>query len=84
MRGNLVADLGKPRRGKIHPVHLVDDHRDLFDAEQMQEIAVASRLVAYAFQRIDDKKRAVGLRSAGDHVAQEFGMTRRVDQHHVA
>ena len=69
---------------EIDPVHLVDDDRDLFDAEQMQQIAVPPGLVAHAFQRVDDQDRAVGLRRAGDHVAQEFGVARRVDQHHVA
>jgi hypothetical protein len=50
----------------------------------MQEIAVPPCLVAHAFQRVDDQHRAVGLRGAGDHVAQEFGVAGRVDQHHVA
>ena len=84
MRGNLVADLGKSRRAEIDPVHLVDDDRDLFDAEKMQQIAVAPGLVAHAFQRVDDQHGAVRLRGAGDHVAQEFGVAGGVDQHHVA
>ncbi len=33
MRGNLVADFVKSRRAENDPVHLVDDDRDLFDAE---------------------------------------------------
>ena len=61
MRRDLVADLGKALRAEIDPVHLVDDHRDLFDAEKMQEIAVAAGLVANPFQRVDDQKRAIGL-----------------------
>ncbi|OIQ70380.1 hypothetical protein GALL_480090 [mine drainage metagenome] len=84
MGGDLFADLGKSRRAEVNPVHLVDDNRDLFDAEKMQQIAVAPGLVAHAFQRVDDQERAVRLRGAGDHVAQEFGVSRRVDQHHVA
>ena len=84
MRGNLVADLVEARRAEIDPVHLVDDDGDLFDAEQMQQIAVPPGLVAHAFQRVDDQHRAVGLRGAGDHVAQEFGVAGRVDQHDVA
>src|SRR3984957_5329097 len=84
MRGNLVADLAKSRGAEIDPVHLVDDDGNLFDAEQMQEITVAPRLVAHAFQRVDDQNRAVRLRGAGDHVAQEFGVSRRIDQHDVA
>ena len=84
MRGNLVADLLEALGAEIDPVHLVDDNRDLFDAEKMQQIAVAPGLVADAFQRVDDQDRAVRLRGAGDHVAQEFGVAGRVDQHHVA
>ena len=55
MRGNLVADRVEARRAEIDPVHLVDDHGDLFDAEQMQQIAVPPGLVAHAFQRVDDQ-----------------------------
>ena len=84
MRGDLVADLLEARGAEIDAVHLVDDDRDLLDAEQMQQIAVPPGLVAHAFQRVDDQHRAVGLRGAGDHVAQEFGVAGRVDQHDVA
>ena len=84
MRGNLVADLPESCRAEIDPVHLVDDNGDLFDAKQMQQIAVAPGLVAHAFQRVDDQHRTVRLRGAGDHVAQEFGVAGRVDQHYVA
>ena len=84
MRRDLVADRLEAIGAEIDAVHLVDDHGDLFDAKQMQEIAVAPGLVAHAFQRVDDQNRTVRLRGAGDHVAQEFGVTGRVDQHHVA
>ena len=84
MRGNLVADFVESRCAEIDPVHLVDNDGYLFDAKKMQQIAVAPRLVAHALQRIDDQHGAVRLRGAGDHVAQEFGVARRVDQHHVA
>ena len=84
MRGNLVADFLEALGAEIDAVHLVDDDRDLLDAEQMQQIAVTAGLVAHAFERVDDQHRAVGLRGAGDHVAQEFGVAGRVDQHDVA
>ena len=80
----ISALISESRRAEIDPVHLVDDDRDLLDAEQMQQIAVAPGLVAHAFQRVDDQHGAIRLRSAGDHVAQEFGVAGRVDQHHVA
>ncbi len=82
--GDLAADLVEARCAEIDAVHLVDDDRDLPDAEQMQQIAVPAGLVAHAFQRVDDQHRAIGLRGAGDHVAQEFGVAGRVDQHDVA
>ena len=84
MRGNLVLDFLKSRRAEIDPIHLVDDNGDLFDPKQMQQVAVAPRLVAHAFQRVDDQESAVGLRGAGNHVAQEFGVAGRVNQHHIA
>jgi hypothetical protein len=84
MRGNFLADFLKSRRAEIDSIHLVDDNGDLPDAKKMQEVAVAPGLVAHAFQRIDDQQSAVRLRSAGDHVAQKFGVAGRVDQHHVA
>src|SRR6185312_12589265 len=84
VRGNLVADFPESVSAEIDAVHLVDDNRDLPDPEQVQQIAVTSGLVAHAFQRVDDQHRAVRLRGAGDHVAQKFGVTGRVDQHDVA
>jgi hypothetical protein len=84
MRRYLRADFTETRGGKIDPVHLVDDDGDMLDAEQMQQIAVTPGLVAHAFQRVDDQQRGIGLRGAGDHVAQELGVTGGVDHHHVA
>ena len=84
MIGDLRLDRVEPARVEIDAVHLVDDDRDLMDAEQMQQIAVAARLLAHAFGGIDDQQGRIGLRRAGDHVAQELGVARRVDQHDVA
>ena len=84
MRGDFRGYFVETRRAEIDAVHLVDDDRDLPDPEQMQQIAVPPCLVAHAFQRVDDEHRAVGLGSAGDHVAQKFGVAGRVDQHDVA
>ncbi len=82
--GDLALDLVEAADVEFDAVHLVDDHRDLPDAQQMQQIAVAAGLVAHAFGGIDDQDRGIGLRRAGDHVAQEFGVARRVDQHDIA
>lgn len=84
MCGDLVADRLEAVGGEVDAIHLVDDDRDLLHAKQMQEIAVPPGLVAHAFERVDDQHRAVGLRGTGDHVAQEFGVAGRVDQHDVA
>ena len=84
MRGDFIADRLETFGGEIHPVHLVDDDRDLFDAEQMQQIAVTPGLVAHAFERIDDQDSRISLRCAGDHVAQKFRVARRIDQHDIA
>ncbi len=84
MRADLMGDLAEARRIEADAVHLVDHHRHLPHAEQMQEIAVAPRLVAHALARVDEEKRGVGLRRAGDHVAQKLRMTGRVDQHDIA
>ena len=71
-------------RIEAHAIHLVDRDRDLTHAQQVQEIAVPARLVAHAFGRVDDQQGGIGLRGAGDHVAQELGVSGRVDQHDVA
>ena len=82
------ADLGLDRMEAVlieaDPVHLVDHDRHLPHPEQVQEVAVPAGLVAHAFGRIDHQQRGVGLRRAGDHVAQKLGMARRIDQDDVA
>ena len=45
---------------------------------------MAAGLLAYALDRVHDQQSRIGLRSAGDHIAQEFGMAGCVDQHDVA
>ena len=81
---DLGVELAKPAVIVAHPVHLVDDDHDLAHAEKMQQIAVPPRLLAHAFGGIDDEQRRIGLRRAGDHVAQELGMAGRIDQDEVA
>ena len=81
---DLGLDLAEPRRVEGDAVHLVDDDRDLPHPEQVQEIAVPAGLIAHAFARIDDQHGRVGLRGAGDHVAQKLGVARRIDEDDVA
>jgi hypothetical protein len=69
---------------KADAVHLVDDDGDLSNAEEMQQIAVPARLLLHALGHIDDQHGGVGLGSAGDHVAQEFGVAGGVDENDIA
>ena len=68
----------------VHQVHLVDQHRDLVDAEQMQQIAVPARLLAHALVGVDQQQRRLAAGSAGHHVLEELAVARRIDDHVVA
>ena len=57
-------------------VHLVDQHRDLADAEQVEQVAVAAGVLLHAFVGIDQQQRRLGVGGAGDHVLQEFLVAR--------
>jgi hypothetical protein len=50
----------------------------------MQDIAVPAGLVAHPLGGVDDQHGGIGLRRAGDHVAEKLGVSRRVDQDDVA
>jgi hypothetical protein len=82
--GNFGRDVSIPTGIEAHAIHLVDRHRHLTHAQQMQEVAVAAGLIAYTLRGIDDQQGGIGLRGAGDHVAEELGVSGRVDQHDVA
>jgi hypothetical protein len=69
MRRDFVADGLEALLVEADAVHLVDDHRDLLHAEEMQQVAVATGLVAHALESIDQQQRRVGLCRAGDHIA---------------
>ena len=53
MAGDLGLDVVEALLVEIDAIHLVDDDRDLMDAEQVQQVAVPARLVAHAFGGID-------------------------------
>ena len=82
--GDFLLDVGKACGVIVDAVHLVDDDGDLPHAQEMQQIAVPPCLFADAFGGVDDENGGVGLRRAGDHVAEEFSMAGRVDQYDVA
>ncbi len=79
-----LLDRGEARPVEIHHVHLGDGDGDLADAQQMQQIAVPPRLVGHALDRVDHHQRGGAVGRAGDHVAQEGAMARRVDQRIMA
>ena len=62
----------------IEQVHLVDQHRDLADAEHRKDVAVAFAVLANALVRVDDEQRGLGARGAGDHVLEELHVARGV------
>ncbi len=80
---DLRLDLAKTRYVIGQTVHLVDDDDQLPDAQQMDQIAVPARLLAHALGCVNHQDGGIGLRSTGNHVAQELGVARRVDQHEV-
>ena len=86
--GKLVGDLGFDRGEfflvEADAIHLVDDHRQLRNAEKMQQMNMPAGLIAHAFGSIDQQQGCVGLRRPGHHVAQQFGVARCVNQHDVA
>src|SRR5262249_28111628 len=60
-------------------VHLIDDDRELADAEQREQIAVFLGLFLDTFQRVDQQQRGLGACRSGDHVLEELLVSRRVD-----
>ncbi len=60
-------------------VHLVDGDEDLLDAEQAEEVAVPAALLADAFVGGDEQHRGIRAGGAGDHVLEEFLVSRRID-----
>ena len=75
----LGFDLVEPGLAVVFQVHFVDQHRDLPDAQQVQEIPVPARILLHAFMRVDQQQRRFGVRRARDHVLEELLVPRRVD-----
>src|SRR6185312_17321800 len=51
---------------------------------ELEQEGVAPRLLRHALDHVDDQDRRFGRRRPGQHVLQELGMARRVDDHVVA
>ena len=53
----LLGDLAEALGAVADQVHLVDQHRHLADAEQVQQIAVPARLLLHALVGVDQQQR---------------------------
>ena len=78
-RGDLDRYGLKARGVEIDEVDLVDDDRDLAQAEELQDQRMAARLLAHTLGSIDDQQGRLRLRDTGNRVLQELLMPRRVD-----
>ena len=77
-RAVLPLDLVEALLGVVDEIHLVHGDRDVAEAEQPDEIAVAARLREHALPRVEEDHGAVGGRGAGDHVPRVLLVARRV------
>ena len=68
----------------ILQIHLVDEHGDLADAQEIEQVAVAARLFLHAFVGVNEQQGGLGVGRAGDHVLEKFLVARRVDDHVLA
>ena len=72
----LLGDRAEAVGAVADEVHLVDQHRDLLDAQQMEQVAVAVGLLAHALLGVDQQQRGLAAGRAGDHVLEEFLVAR--------
>ena len=73
-------NLVETRLGIIFQVHLVDQHGNLPDAEEIEQVAVAPRLFLHAFVGVDEQQGGLGVGRAGDHVLEKFLVAGRVNE----
>ncbi len=66
----------RTRLAVIGEIHLVDQHGDLADAQQVQQVAVAAGLFLDAFVGVDQQQGGLGAGRAGDHVLEKFLVAR--------
>ena len=77
-------DLAEPSLVVADQVHLVDEHRELADAEHRHQVAVPPRVLAHAFHGVDHEQGRLGARGAGDQVPDELDVPGGVDEDVVA
>ena len=77
---DVVRDGREGRLREIDHVHLGNGDDDLLEAEEVEQIAVASGLLADPFGRVDDEDARIAAGGSGDHVAQELTVPGRIDQ----
>ncbi len=75
-RAIILFDLLETRLGVVLQIHLVDQHGDLPDAEQIEQITVTARLLLDAFVGVNEQQGGLGVGRAGDHVLEKFLVAR--------
>ena len=80
----LLGDRAEAVGAVADQVHLVDHDRDLPDAQQVEQVAVAVGLLAHALLGVDQQQRGLAAGRAGDHVLEELLVAGRIDDDVVA
>ena len=80
----LLGDRAEAVGAVVDQVHLVDQDRDLLDAQQMEQIAVPAGLLLHALLGVDQQQRGLAAGRAGDHVLEKLLVARRIDDDVVA
>ena len=75
----LLGDLAEPVGRVVDEVHLVDQHGHLADAQEVEEIAVAARLLLHALGGVDEQEGRLRGGGPRHHVLEELLVARRID-----
>src|SRR5689334_2562652 len=82
-RACLTFERTKARFGEIDEIELVDDHDDLIEPKEAQQISVPPRLRLQALPRVDEEDRRVRARGTAHHVGEELAMSWRIDDDEI-
>ena len=77
----LGFDGTKPLLRIVHQVHLIDQHCDLPDTQQLEQVTVTPGVFLHAFLGVDQQQCGLRLRCPGHHVLDELPVSRRIDDH---
>ncbi len=65
-------DLIENRLLVTNEIHLIDNHDNFLNPQHPQHVTMAARIFLHAFLGIDNQNGCFSMRSAGDHVLDEF------------